>query len=388
VNATRALYVVHKWTGLITGINILILSLTGAILVFHEEIHHAFEGPRSEPFLTIDPKQPEPFQAAFDALLAKHDGAAINTLQRSHESETEWNLFLLRGDDEFLHYIYDDTTGNLYTESHNAMHEVMEFILILHANLYLGLAGTVLVGTIAILFFTSTLSGIFIYAPFMKAALFGALDWRRGLRRSFADLHKLVGAVSLAFNVIIAATGFALTIGFLIVQVWMLGEIQKLTVAEQHERIPGAPLPSIDRVMKSAIASQPDVPLDRVIFPSSFQGENHFMALHQKPKSLMEFVPSVTLVPVARPEAALATTTPLWVKAMLIAAPFHFGNFAGLGVKVAWCALGITSGVLSITGAALSVNRWRKQWRIRRRRRASRLAPAPVALNVRAESEP
>ena len=43
----RLLLSIHRWCGLITGINILILSLTGAYLVFTEEIVEAFKGPEA-----------------------------------------------------------------------------------------------------------------------------------------------------------------------------------------------------------------------------------------------------------------------------------------------------------------------------------------------------
>jgi uncharacterized iron-regulated membrane protein len=41
-------------------------------------------------------------------------------------------------------------------------------------------------------------------------------------------------------------------------------------------------------------------------------------------------------------------------------APLHFGNYGGLPVKLAYAVLGLTPGLLSVSGFVL--------WRLRRRR--------------------
>ena len=70
----RWVHAVHRWTGLITGINVLILSLTGAILVFGQDLLRLCNPP-AELMLTVDPHDPAPVQAVIDGLRPRHGGA-------------------------------------------------------------------------------------------------------------------------------------------------------------------------------------------------------------------------------------------------------------------------------------------------------------------------
>jgi uncharacterized iron-regulated membrane protein len=68
----------------------------------------------------------------------------------------------------------------------------------------------------------------------------------------------------------------------------------------------------------------------------------------------------------------------------MICFPLHFGNFAGLGLKIVYALFGLTSGALAFTGIALSAHRWRARRRakIRRRSASDRLIPLPNATKA------
>lgn len=367
VRATRLLHSVHKWTGLVAGINVLILSVTGSWLVFDVEIARLFASPKEAVVLTIDPHGNAPIQAAIDGLVAQHPNAKPGIVFRAKHEEGIIELGFQGGDGP-SRYQLDTVSGDVYPVSEGIAVQVNRFILILHDSLFLATSGILLLAVVAILFLVSTVTGIFIYGPFMKQALFGVIRRDRGARRYSAELHKLLGCLSLAFNVVIALTGIALTLGFTAVRSWFGPAI--MLAAQGGMALPeGVPLPVVDTVIQRAAAAQPGLSFVSLSFPGPPQGANQFLCFFSKADSVTRSIPAPSFVPVVAEGEVRFMHIPLWVKATYLCIPFHFGDFAGLGMKVVYCIFGLSSGVLSLSGAILSFVAWANQWRAHRRAR-------------------
>lgn len=363
---TRILHRVHRWTGLLSGVNILILSLTGSYLVFSDEVHHLFHPERTNPVASVDMSAPAPYADAFAAVQALHPEARPFSVRNPDDEENILGFGLMEKGERYF-YELDLQSGEVFLHADSAADRFNEFVLHLHADLFMGALGVFYLGFVAILFFISTVSGIIIYSPFMKDVLLHGVRWRRGLRRDAATLHKLVGFGSLSFNLIIAVTAIAVTLGFMFARMWLFNEAGRMIRADNHLLEEGAPLPPIDEVWKSASALHPDIPISSITYPGSIQGPHHYLVFHADPESFARFVPVVTLVPAANAAAATTVPVPLWIKASLICIPFHFGNFGGLPLKIAYSILGLSAGLLSISGVALTLHRWAKRLRTRKR---------------------
>ncbi|MBC7913552.1 MAG: PepSY domain-containing protein, partial [Pyrinomonadaceae bacterium] len=57
----KGIYKVHKWSGLIAGVFIFIMGISGSILVFHDEI----EKTGNHPYLTVDNTLPVNIDVAY-----------------------------------------------------------------------------------------------------------------------------------------------------------------------------------------------------------------------------------------------------------------------------------------------------------------------------------
>lgn len=381
VRTTRLMHWLHKWTGLISGINILILSVTGAYLVFDVDIDRAFAAPRGAVVLTIDPHGATPYQAAIDGIVARHPNVKPTMLYRSKHEEDVYELGFAGGEGAGA-YRLNRVTGEVYPSTPGKATAFNRFIFILHDNLFLGQKGSIFLGLVGILFLVSTVTGIFIYGPFMKPALSGILRWDLGVRRYTAELHKLLGCLSLAFNVIIAVTGIMLTLAIIGTRAWFGSAL--LIAAEGGEALPaGTPLQAVDTVIQRGAMVQPGCTFFSITYPSSLQGPNFYFCGYAKQDSITRVIPAPILVPVTPGGDVRIVPVPLWVKATYLCIPFHFGDFAGWGMKLVYCFFGLTSGVLSISGAMLSVIAWTKRWRARRRARKGR----PVGLSARTEGQ-
>lgn len=377
--SAKTLHTIHKWTGLLTGINILVLSVTGAYLVFRGDLNRMFSGASGALVGIVDPSGSTPVQSAFDVLLEQRPGS-LPMRVRAIEHWPDHHELVLFAAGTTERFSLDTISGELRTHHDSRVRTVNEFIFKLHATLFLGTTGSFVLGGIALLFLTSTVTGMCIYAPFMKQLAFGAFRRGHSLRRSAADLHKLIGATALGFNLLMAVTGIALTVGLIGVQLWSIATIQSRTA---HAVATDAPQPAIDLVLAAANATHPNAPIDNVAFPGGYQGKNYYLVFHKNTGAIAKYIPVLSLIPVADPAAAEPLAMPLWVKAIMICFPLHFGNFAGFGLKMVYSLFGLTSGVLTATGAVLTASRWAG----RRKARARKVPSSGAAMPEPAKAE-
>ncbi len=213
MKSTLLLLGIHRWCGLLTGINVFILSLTGVYLVFIEEIAHTFKDPDVAVLVSIAPGSPYPIQSAIDALLTHDVGGRVPFVFEDARNDDILIVGVSGADGTLRKYAYDKVAGSITLQHDSAVTKVNLFILQLHANLFWGYNGIYLLGAVSIVFLASTIPGLIIYAPFMKQAAFGRVRFGRGSRIALSDVHKVVGVTSLGFNILMAVTGLALTLG-------------------------------------------------------------------------------------------------------------------------------------------------------------------------------
>ena len=77
----RRLYALHKWTALITGLFVLVLSLTGAAAMFREDIDLFLTPTRMVPANDEALEGSLPLQESLSAVSTRYPDAALNTLE-------------------------------------------------------------------------------------------------------------------------------------------------------------------------------------------------------------------------------------------------------------------------------------------------------------------
>ncbi|MCC6698941.1 MAG: PepSY domain-containing protein [Candidatus Hydrogenedentes bacterium] len=368
MRSVRWLHAVHRWCGLISGLNILLLSITGAYLVFAENIEAVFDPPKGEVIAQVPDTANTPLQEAFDRLAKHHPGAIPMGLRPAEGGKAAYTVALLERPATVHRYAFDSTSGEVRAEVESKAAAIHEFVLHLHTDLFLGTLGGVFIGMMAVIFLASNLTGIVIYTPFMKGVLYGTLRLKRGARRTSADFHKLAGVSALAFNLLMAVTGIFLTFGLLGARMWAAAEVQARTADDTSRSgiaTSGAPRVPVDEILRAASAIHPDAPVSSVVFPGGFQGPQHFFCFHERQGKLEKFLPVYSLVPAGNPGGAESIDVPPWIDAAMFCVPVHFGNYGGLFLKAVYCVLGIGTGLLTISGAILTMARWRGKIRAR-----------------------
>ncbi len=353
----RKLHTWHAWTGLISGVNVLILSLTGSVLVFVHELHEAL-GPEIPVTIDADPGlyADLPLQPLVSAMRAEYPDALPGTVGipdpvAAVEEPDEFLYFFEvfpRAGGEEIEFFFDPLDGR-YAQASDEI-DIPAWIWHLHADLFAGLPGRIFLGFVGLALLFSTVSGLLLYAPFMKGLAFGTI--RRGVatRLAVADVHKLVGIVALFFNMLMATTGILLTLGQLLINLYSYQVIRTL---EPVDVSPGTARVDVDRVLASARSNFPEKHVRWITFPGGIQGEHHYVAFAYERTFFLSRIPYVCLINAYDAEVDLTVDLPWWITMIYVAVPLHFGDFGGLGLRLVYCVFGLATGALSITGFAM-----------------------------------
>lgn len=371
----RAWFLVHKWTSLICTAFLLMLCLTGLPLIFSHEIDDALGHDAWKP---ANPGGP---LMDYDAIL-----------RRALENRPgEVPLFMSFDDDRpvvnvttgprpdapgsEMHFAsFDRTTGDIVPPLQDG--GVMEFILQLHTDMFLGLPGMLFLGAMGVLFAASIVSGVVVYAPFMRKLDFGTIRTGRSARLKWLDTHNLLGVITVAWVMVVGLTGVVNTLSKPIIDTWKAEQLADLT-QPYAGRPPVTTLTSVQGAVDRARAALPGMTLQFVAFPGgSYSTDHHMLIFFHGDTPLTRHLITPALIDAQTGALAGVREMPWYVKALGLSQPLHFGDYGGLPLKLLWAALDVIT--LVVLGSGLYL------WFGRRRTAAAPLAEAD-ALPAAAE---
>lgn len=365
----------HRWTSLVATLPFLILCITGTVLIFHEEIDDALDVVPASQAAAGTPQRPLA-EAVAKAQAAFPDERVISIgIDPNHHPGVQLVITAPRGDTGFdnaqLRFA-DLATGELLDGEPDPAKTLTGFLLELHAEWFLGPLGELIGALIALLVLISLLSGLVVYAPYVKRIAFGVLRRGRGARLLQLDLHNLIGAVVLGWALVVTLTGFLLGFGTIAIGIWQmtgLGQVREYAARMEPVDALNPPV-DVDRVFAAAqAAAAPGWRVQSVIFPGSdFSTPRHYTVLVGGSEGLDQRLFGVIIIDAATGEVALTPEVPVYIKAISLSQPLHFGDYGGLALKILWTACTWLTLFITANGAWL--------WWDRRRRRTPKAAAA------------
>lgn len=339
----RAWYLVHKWTSIVCTAFLLMLCLTGLPLIFHEEIdilsgEVVAEGPASSgegPGL-------KPLDAMLAKALADRPGHVPIFMAFANDNPMMTVTTAPRPDSpggEMTVHVFDRATGAAAGQLDDS--GVMHFLLQLHTDMFLGLPGMFFLGAMGFLFFVAIVSGVVLYAPFMRKLDFGTLRTSRSLRLKWLDYHNLLGIVALAWMSVVGLTGVINAFATPIFQLWQSTELADMTSAYAgREPLPPSRYGSLDRAMAEARRALPDNTPQFIAFPGgAFSSKHHYAVFFQGNTPLTERLLTPALIDGETGAFTDARPMPWYVSALALSQPLHFGDYGGLPLKILWAML-------------------------------------------------
>ena len=354
-------YLIHKWSGLIPTVFLLMLCVTGLPLIFHDEIDIAM-GADSANALTGEPSAEGglPLDRMLAAALAERPGEVPLFMAFSPDSPlltvTTGPTPDAAGEDMSLLFLDRASGASLGPAPGNPL---MDFLLQLHTDMFLGLPGMWVLGAMGLLFVVALISGTVLYAPFMRRIAFGTVRTERSPRVKRLDQHNLIGIVALAWMAVIGLTGAINAFADPLTDSWRDGEVAAMAAAYEGE----APLPpsrygSLDTARASAQAALPGRRPQFIGFPGGdWSSGHHYAIFFQGDRPLTENLLTPALVDAETGELTDARTMPALNQALMMSKPLHFGDYGGLPLKIIWAVLTLATIWVLWTGVLLWLRR-------------------------------
>jgi uncharacterized iron-regulated membrane protein len=211
----------HKWLGLITGLVVLIVSITGCINVFSDELKEYFyhkryyvEAKGNRNFLNFSELRNQAQKALgpdvkitrSEIYPAKGHTWIFRASLTDKKAIGHWNYY------KYYYRVYVNPYNGKVVYVEDTRNEFFQLVLNLHMNLLLGdSVGGMVTGISALCFFVLLLSGLILWFPRKwktKAFKKGLVIKRNvGIKRRIYDLHNVSGFYILIPAILICVTG-------------------------------------------------------------------------------------------------------------------------------------------------------------------------------------
>ena len=356
-----ALFQVHLWVGLILGIYVCVIAISGSVIVFQDELTRLAKPELFRPLPENDSALYESLPEIMGEVKNRYPDYEVTEIFFPIDSEPTLQFVGVLPtpgrQNESLNVYVDPATGRVLgtTNHHFWLSRVRE----LHVQLLAGRTGLVLNGCGGFLLAVLAGSGGVLWWR-------GIRRWRRAfrvdLRRKWSrinfDLHSAIGVWLLFFVAMWAVSGiyFVWPDGFISI-------LNRLTPARSalrptvHTRPHFQELLPIKNFIQKASSLHPECRLLEIEFPEQntdplivvvasgkdFRRATHLFFDPANGELLQNWTRGQRIT--------IGTTIVPWL------ADLHFGEYWGLGVKFLWAGFGLALPVLAVTGALMYWNR-------------------------------
>jgi uncharacterized iron-regulated membrane protein len=350
----------HKWSSLVSTVFMLLLCLTGLPLIFHHEIGHLLGTEVEAPEMAANTPR-----ASLDKVMASaralYPERIVQFVSQAEDDDKVWFVTLTptpEPTDDFKSIAVDARTGQVLAQPR--FDEGFMYVMFkLHVDLFAGLAGKLFLGFMGLLLLVAIVSGVVLYAPFMRKLQFGDVRRDRSPRVKWLDLHNLLGVVTLVWAFVVGATGMINTWADLMIKYWQYDQVSTLLAPYQGQPIVAeAERGSLQRSLDVALAHAPGQKLSFVAFPgTSFSSPHHNTFFLRGDTPLTSRLLQPVLVDAKTTEVTASPALPWYLTALLVSQPLHFGDYGGMPMKIIWALLDIATIIVLGSGLYLWLKR-------------------------------
>lgn len=377
-DTVKRLFAIHGWSGVILGLFLYVVIITGVVTVLAHEIGEwsVSGAPVASPLSTpvdsrikelarsVDPRYLD------DVAISVNPAGSLVVFFHTHSTNSSG-----KPDDLGVRYLLKP--GSLETLRRDEgfgmelpgdpQRALADFITQLHVNLHApDPIGLYLTGIAGFVMLFAVISGIILHRHLLKD-LFVAPRQSSGLLNR-RDRHILAASWSLPFGFLLAFTGtffsFAGAIGLPIVAMVSFGGdqtkmIETLVGVPQAKSDAKASMVNIDTVLASSAARTGARPESAGVVHWG-KADARILITHRPQGAIIEASNHIYHMATGAYEGVkpdIGTQPSLGSKVFAWMTPLHFGHFAGLLSKFIWVALGLSACYVTLSGLRLWVER-------------------------------
>ncbi|PHI35570.1 peptidase [Pseudoalteromonas sp. GCY] len=352
----------HSLSGVWFGLLLFVICWTGAFATISYELDWLFDD-------TVRAAESSPqvsLASAYEKVQEAYPDARIGIAFAGLESHFAHDFVVRLPDNPWQHIYVDPYTGNI--QGKTSFLNIQRFFRDFHMHFF-GVFDSIVSYYLVLLFAiplcVSTISALYLYRGWWKK--FFTLKLSGDTRAKVASSHKLAGVWSLWLAVVIAITSM-----------WYLFEFVRMDLADGKTAFTDVgdfavnPLPALqpqDKPQLSVVAlaakvreARPDLEIRAIRYSGGYfyvEGQSSDLLVRDRANKVYvnpytgEVVYSQT-----------ASSQGIYWRLSDTADPLHFGNFAGIWVKILWCIFGVVLSFLVLSGTYMYVKR---QLKLRRK---------------------
>ncbi|MEG4215633.1 PepSY-associated TM helix domain-containing protein [Microcoleus sp. Pol14C6] len=362
----------HLYLGLVVGIFLAVIALTGCLLVFSPEIERFF----NPQLLQVIPQSEQiPLENVLQIVEKAYPQNQALSILLPRSAKEVCQVWMLSKSEEIVSVYVNPYSGEI-TGTRLGKQTFTGLILTLHAELAGGEFGHLVVGICGLVMLALTFTGLVLWTGWRNLARGFSINWQAHWQRTVFDLHNVSGIVSVAFIILISATGTAI-IFYAPVEAtlyWLTNEKPQPALTSHPQS--SSSRQNIDEILqqvntvlteaKTTFISLPLTPEETFKVRKKFPHDPHpngisTIYLDQYSGKILQ-ADSVNSASVAN-------------RILNSLYPLHIGSYGGIYLRLAHAIAGLAAIVLFVTGVMMSRQRHLAKFYREARQQYEKLSP-------------
>ena len=196
----------HRYIGVMVGLLLLIIGLTGSALVFWHEIDYS----QNLHLRSVIPQGERiSLESAAKIVRSSYPNLQLSLIELPRKPEETYIVSMSSKDDKSIDVYVHPYTGKILGSGEWGR-TLMTFIYNIHITLLAGEVGDFVVGICGILLLLLGLTGLILWTGWRRLATGFRIRWKSPTRLVNYDIHQVSGIVSSALLILMAFTGAAM----------------------------------------------------------------------------------------------------------------------------------------------------------------------------------
>lgn len=371
----------HLYLGLIAGLIVSVIGITGSMLVFQDE---------------IDQRLYADFFVAEQNGTYKDYGEILSLLKKNHPELSIESLMRNEGNIHPTYRVLTDASRtevfvNPYTGeilgARPRYGRFMSTVMNIHSTLLIPVAGRYVAGAAGLVLLVLSITGIRLWVrPKVRQLLSSmTVKFSSSFTKQNHSWHTLLGVISFPVVSMLSLSGCVIMLNFLVLPLIFMSAgrspqvLMSLLAGKSTCSIVNTP-PSLTSILKSVRQEEPDAKITAILFPKDTES-TYFINARKTSGTEVERIVFLSVDQYSgkvllNSEKGFPELVHLyidWVK------PIHFGSFGGLPTRILALVAGLIPLILTITGFFIWWPRYTKKTK---KRKFPDLSPTVSNINV------
>ncbi|MBN3939529.1 MAG: PepSY domain-containing protein [Nostoc sp. NMS9] len=354
-------FILHHYIGLVVGVLLIIVGLTGSLLVFSPEIDEFL---LTRQFGHIIPSgQKIPIEAVINTVKAAYSNQPelkVDRIYTSRKADAAHEVMLEPAQGEATAVYVNPYTGTIIG-SRMSDRTFTTFTLKIHEQLLAGETGTQIMGVAALLLFIFSLTSIILWPGWRKLISGFKIKWKNAHpKRVNFDIHKVAGIIAAVFLTFTGFTGFYLNFRGFVTPIIYAVTFTPNPPDPVSQPIAGSTALSLTQLLQKADPALPNTVTTAVYLPQIPEAAIYIRKKYSHEEAILGrsgvYLDQYTGKTIQIEDALNKSLGDKVLDSFIL---LHFGTFGGLPTRILYVFVGLAPLILFVTGFVMWWYRYR-----------------------------